>query len=207
MKPIEILFLLFIIVVSLLSKIPFIAINMLLPFPIEIVWLCVVFNVISWFLLEVWALGLDIGFFIEKAKLNTLTGFFTALLIVSLALISQIPNVFPAIQYNPKEFSIEIAICVLIALSFFPIKSLILTVDYYYSDKEKERKLKAYKDSALNQTRTQKLSRTGPTFEVINKQPSDFSGLINIIGKFVGFSLVFFYEWFNVEYSFSKAIT
>lgn len=141
----EIIYLVIIAIISLLSKIPFISINMLLLFPEFLVWMCVVANVISWFLLEVWTLGLDAAFFIKEAKINTLQGFLSAIVIITLAIISQIPNVFPAIQYNPKEYQIYIAICVLLALSFFPIKSLILTFRcvyrHFYLSKEENKRL------------------------------------------------------------------
>ena len=158
-----------------------------------------VFNVISWFLLEVWTLGLDIKFFIEKAKLHTLKGFFCAFVIICTAIVSQIPNMFPAIQYNDKKFSVEIAICVLLALSFFPIKSLILTVDWYYSDKEKGNKLNMFKENVLKMPRKWKLNQTDTEYN--SNLSYSKRTMTESIGKFIGFVLVFFYEWFNAQCS------
>lgn len=212
-------------VISALSKIPFIAINMLLPFPEPIVWLCVVCNIISWFLLEVWALGLDADFFIKEAKINTLKGFLSASIIIVLAIISQVPNVFPAIQYNPKLYSPYIFVCVVVALSFFPIKSLILTCysinDYLYlSDEEKEKKqfLKITQEHFLKKNVEEKLLLTNDT---IKKFFNDYLGTIfpetdylkyenQKITKYCNFGYVLggfvtiCYEWFNAEYSFHK---
>lgn len=208
-------YLTFIIVVSLLSKIPFISINMLLPFPEWLVWSCVVSNVISWFLLEIWALGLEASFFLREAKINTLNGFFLSILIIILALISQVPNVFPALQYNPKIYHPYITVCVLIALSFFPIKSLILTCKkihrfIYLSSEE---------NKIINKTNGLRQHYFKMSFD--DKMKIPFSSDISVpsnelneynledkydfnIGTFLGGVIVIFYEYFNAEYSFVK---
>jgi len=110
---------------------------------------------------------------------------------------------FPAIQYNDKKFSVEIAICVLLALSFFPIKSLILTVDWYYSNKEKGNKLNMFKENVLKMPRKWKLNQTDTEYN--SNLSYSKRTVTESIGKFIGFVLVFFYEWFNAQYSYSKA--
>lgn len=224
----ELFYFSFIAIISLLSKIPFISINMLLPFPEWTVWCCVIANIISWFLLEVWALGLDASFFLREAKINTISGFFLAIAVISLAIISQIPNVFPAIQYNPKEYSPYIAICVLIALSFFPIKSLILTCRmiyrYFYVSLEErifDSKVEQLRNEYMNLPKEQKMKIEFDYItnsENIDSQLDLFNlynsihkkwylccinGRINI-GTILGLFTVICYEWFNAEYSFSK---
>lgn len=190
---------------------------MLLPFPEPVIWLFVLFNIISWFLLEVWALGLDIGFFIQEAKIHTIPGFLLAILLSSLAIISQIANVFPAIQYNPKEYSPYIWICILLALSFFPLKSLILTVKWLYryfyvsnENKEKEDNLNMRKKYLLSCTLIEKRSYlSNENFninDIVIKNNSDsIIKFERIIGIIMGTFIVICYEWFNFEYSYSKS--
>lgn len=210
MSVVEITIFTLIIIISLLSKIPFISINMLLPFSEGLIWTCVVCNVISWFLLEVWALGLDIGFFLKEGKITTISGFFTALIIVGLALISQIPNIFPAIEYNPKVYSIYIAICVLLALSFFPIKSLILTTkkihNYFYLEKEHRLCLEKGEDIReyiLSFPREVKLGSTISPDYIYNNTKLHGKCLFSL-GNLIGLFIIICYEWFNAEYSYIK---
>ena len=102
---IEILCMLGIAIISALSKIPFINVNNQLPFPSVIIWLCIICNIYSWFLLECWSMCYEIRELVKvkskeelalKKNINPYIKFVLGIIILSLALISQIPNVFPA---------------------------------------------------------------------------------------------------------------
>jgi len=190
---------------SLTSKLPFININLLLPFNIIICYFCVIFNIISWFLLEVWALGLDLKFYILKFSFHTFFGFFKLLFIILISIFSQLPNVYPAIEYNDKKYSIYIAISVSVALSFFPIKSFILFFEYLslsHRDRQKFQKFKDWKKYYLNKDVNFKHEHCEEDPQFIS--PNLIKENFNFISFIISPIIICIYCIFIILYSFEK---
>lgn len=212
----EILFFIIIVIFSATSKIPFININLMLPFNKVICYIAVVCNILSWFLLEVWALGLDCKYYIEKLKFNTYLGLIKLIIIVGLSMLSQVPNVYPALEYNDKKYSILIWISVTVALSFFPIKSMFLLIEKMsknVTDNKKELYLLIFKEKMLGKSNEYKLQNylNEDIKFFIKNEMNDIEEIYNDISSKIKFLFnpltiffLFFYEFFVVDYTFSK---
>lgn len=200
--------LLFVTIISILGKLPFININLALPFPIIIKWICVISNFITWSLLEIWALR-D-----YKIKWHPIV-----IPIIILSLICNAPSAFLAVQYNEKRFQIPIVIFVLGSMSFFPIRSLLESWEYFTINSKnliKTNKLRVY----LKQTDFFKLV---PLVGIIKRNSININGLYYIketeenndykinnwstwkIFYFIlTIPIIFGYEWYTGEYSYYK---